>query len=329
VKIYGWHAAGRKPTCCKNPITTSHPEGLKEGYMERYRFKKIDAFVEGQSAGNPAGCVYLPGPDALSADAMQQIARELGGFVSEVVFVYSDESYTSLRYFSPEREMAFCGHCTIAVMYDLIKNDPEIARNPIIRIHIEGRELLVRNDIASTDSVFISAPLPQFLTPTLDREDIAAVLKIPPGEIPEKNRIMLVNTGLSTLIVPLTSLETLLSLRPDKKNLREFCLRNSIELVLVFSDEVSSKDNSYRTRVFAPVFGYLEDPATGSGNAALGYYLLNGTIWDGNMLRIEQGRSREHPNIIRLVSDASKLQRTVFFGGNAQVRIEGDYLIYP
>ncbi len=297
--------------------------------MERFRFKKIDAFVEGQSNGNPAGCVYLPGPDALSGDAMQQIARELGGFVSEVVFVFSDEGYTALRYFSPEREMAFCGHCTIAVMYDLIKNDPELARNPIIRVHVQGRELLVRNDIASTDSVFISTPLPQFLTTTLDRDDVAAALKIPPGEISEKNRIMLVNTGLSTLIVPLISLDTLLSLLPDQKNLKEFCVRNDIELILVFSDEVSSKDNSYRTRVFAPAFGYLEDPATGSGNAALGYYLLNADVWDGRMLRVEQGRSREHPSIIRLESDASKLQRTVFFGGNARVKIEGDYLLYP
>lgn len=52
---------------------------------------------------------------------MQQIARELAGFVSEVVYIYSDEGYTTLRYFSPEREMAFCGHCTVAVMHDLIK----------------------------------------------------------------------------------------------------------------------------------------------------------------------------------------------------------------
>lgn len=297
--------------------------------MERYCFKKIDVFVEGQSAGNPAGCVYLPGPDTITADTMQQITRELGGFVSEVVFVYSDEGYIALRYFSPEREMAFCGHCTVAVMYDLIKNDPELARNPIIRVHVQERELLVRNEIASTDTVFISTPLPQFLTTTLDRDDVAAALKTSPGEIPGRNRIMLVNTGLITLIVPLASLDTLLALRPDQKNLREFCMRNSIELILVYSDEVSSKDNSYRTRVFAPAFGYLEDPATGSGNAALGYYLLKANLWNGHMIRIEQGRSREHPSIIRLVSDTSKLQRTVFFGGNARVRIEGDYLLYP
>jgi PhzF family phenazine biosynthesis protein len=297
--------------------------------MERYRFKKIDAFVEGQSAGNPAGCVYLPDPDALSGKEMQQIARELGGFVSEVVYVYTDEGYTALRYFSPEREVVFCGHCTVAVMYDLIKNDPELARNPIIRVHVQGRALLVRNEIASADSVFITTPPPQFLPVSLSRDDIAAALKIPPAEIGEKNRIMLVNAGLATLIVPLASLDTLLALHPDQKNLREFCLVNNIEIILVFSQAVSSDRNNYRTRVFSPVFGYLEDPATGSGNAALGYYLLDAKTWDGRMLRIEQGRSREYPNIIRLVSDASKVQRSVFFGGKARVKLEGEYLLYP
>ena len=102
-------------------------------------------------------------------------------------------------------------------MYDLIKNDPERARNPVARIRVQGRELLVRNEITSADAVFISAPLPQFLIPDLTRDDIAAALRIPPGEITEKNKITQVNAGLTTLIVSLTSLDTLLSLRPDQK----------------------------------------------------------------------------------------------------------------
>jgi len=297
--------------------------------MQRYRFKKIDAFVEGQSTGNPAGCVYLPDQNALSVEGMQQIARELAGFVSEVVYVYPDEGHTALRFFSSEREVAFCGHGTIAVMYDLIKNDPVRAQDPIARIHVQGHDILVRNEIASSDSVFVSTPLPQYLTSSLSRNDIAGAIRIPPGEISEKNRIMLVNAGLATLIVPLISLDTLLSLHPDQKHLREFCLANGIEIILVFSEEVSIYENNFRSRVFAPIYGYLEDPATGSGNAALGYYLLDAALWDGHMLRIEQGRSRDHPNIIRLVSDASKVKRGVFFGGNAKVRMEGDYLLYP
>jgi PhzF family phenazine biosynthesis protein len=297
--------------------------------MQRLRFKKIDAFVDGQSNGNPSGCIYLPDQNALPVAGMQQIARELSGYVSEVAFVYPDEGHTGLRFFSAEREVAFCGHCTVAVMYDLIKNDGSRAWDPIARIHVQGRDILVRNEIASTDSVFVSTPLPNFPATSLTRDDIAAALKIPPGEIIDKDRIMLVNAGLATLIVPLASLDTLLSIRPDQKNLKEFCLTNRIDIILVFTDDVSSEKNSYRTRVFAPVFGYLEDPATGSGNAALGYHLLNAGSWDGRMIRIEQGRNKENPNIIRLVSDASRMQRTVFFGGNAKVRIEGDYLFYP
>jgi PhzF family phenazine biosynthesis protein len=153
-------------------------------------------------------------------------------------------------------------------------------------------------------------------------------LRIAPGDISEKHRIASINAGLVTLIVPVDSFDTLLSMRPDQQDLKEFCQENGIDIMLVFSTGTSKAGNSYRTRVFAPLFGYLEDPATGSGNAALGYYLLKEGTWDGRMITIEQGKSREHPNIIRLVSDASKVQRSVFFGGNAVVRIEGEYLLH-
>lgn len=282
-----------------------------------------------RSSGNPAGCIYLPSEDALSAEGMQQIARELSGCVSEVVYVYPDEGHTGLKFFSSEREVAFCGHGTIAAMYDLIKNDPVLSRDPVTRIHAGGQELLVRNEIAKADAVFISAPQPVEQKLSISRDCIAAALRIAPAEISEKHRIACINAGLATLIVPLDSLDTLLSIHPDQLHLKEFCLSNGIEIILVFSTVTSKAGNSYRTRVFAPIFGYLEDPATGSGNAALGYYLLKEDTWDGRMIAIEQGKSREHPNIIRLVSDASKVQRSVFFGGNAIVRIEGEYLLYP
>jgi PhzF family phenazine biosynthesis protein len=297
--------------------------------MQRYRFKKIDAFVMGRSSGNPAGCVYLPSEDALSAEGMQQIARELAGCVSEVVYVYPDDGHTGLKFFSAEREVAFCGHGTIAAMYDLIKNDPVLSFDPVTRIHVGGQELLVRNEIAKADAVFISAPQPVEQKLSTSHDGIAAALRIAPGDLSEKHRITCINAGLATLIVPVDSLDMLRSIHPDQQHLKEFCLANGIEIILVFSTVTSKAGNSYRTRVFAPIFGYLEDPATGSGNAALGYYLLKEGTWDGRMIAIEQGKSREHPNIIRIVSDASTVQRSVFFGGNAIVRIEGEYLLYP
>lgn len=121
--------------------------------MQRLRFKKTDAFVFNRSSGNPAGCIYLDGPDAITADQMQQIAREMAGCVSEMVYVYSEDDVTTLRFFSSECEVAFCGHGTIAAMYDLVKNDTDLLRNPILRIRIRNKQILVRNEIMAADAV--------------------------------------------------------------------------------------------------------------------------------------------------------------------------------
>ncbi|HII98090.1 MAG TPA: PhzF family phenazine biosynthesis protein [Methanoregula sp.] len=295
--------------------------------MQRLRFKKIDAFVCARSSGNPAGCIYLDSTEMLSPEQMQQVAREMAGCVSEVVFVSREDDNITLRFFSAECEVAFCGHGTIAAMHDLIKNDPDLLRKPIVSIQIGDQQILIRNDIAEEDAVFVSAPLPLTLTTIPDSDAVAAALKLPPGEITDPAKISVVSAGLVTLIVPLRSLATLLATRPDSQHLKEFCIRHGIEIVLIHTDEVATEGAAYRTRVFAPVFGYLEDPATGSGNAAFGYHLLANRSWDGKTIRIEQGRSRENPNIIRLASDSSERQRTVYFGGNGIVRIEGEYLL--
>lgn len=296
--------------------------------MQRLRFKKIDAFVYQGSTGNPAGCIYLDSPEAISPDQMQQIAREMAGCVSEVAYVYQEDNSTALRFFSSKCEVAFCGHGTIAAMYDLIKNNLTLMRDPILSIRIGDREILVRNEIPETDSVFISAPLQISPKTDLDSDSVAAALRVPPGEIADPSGLSVINAGLATLLVPLRSLATLLSIRPDPQYLKDFCTRHGIEIILIHTPETTTPLASYRTRVFAPVFGYLEDPATGSGNAAFGYYLLAAQKWDGKLLIIEQGRTRDHPNIVRLLGDASQKQRKVFFGGNAVVRIEGEYLLY-
>ena len=107
-----------------------------------------------------------------------------------------------------------------------------------------------------------------------------------------------------------------------------FCLNHAIDIVTVFSDDVADSNNAFRTRVFAPTFGYLEDPATGSGNAALGYYLLRQKRWDGTMMSLEQNGSLEFPNIIKLMTHYDEEHNIrVVFGGGAIVRISGEYLL--
>jgi predicted PhzF superfamily epimerase YddE/YHI9 len=80
--------------------------------------------------------------------------------------------------------------------------------------------------------------------------------------------------------------------------------------------------------VFAPTFGYLEDPATGSGNSAFGYYLLAHDMWTGEKLRIEQNGFRNAPNFVQLYSQQTGANDSrVWFGGSAIVRIDGQYIL--
>lgn len=123
--------------------------------------------------------------------------------------------------------------------------------------------------------------------------------------------------------MPIASLDDELMIFPDERVLKAFCLKNSIDIVLTFTTDVFDSSNKVRTRVFAPKFGYLEDKATGSGNEAMGYYMLKHNIWDGRLVSIEQNAEQSSFNIVRIKT----LKGKVLFGGSATVKIEGKYIL--
>ena len=297
--------------------------------MKTYAFKKVDAFATTTSSGNPAGVISLSTRNDISDREMQRIARELKGFVSEVGYLWKNDGDTyGLRYFSSEREVEFCGHATIAIMYDLIKNDSKLITKEAISIVTNKGRLEVENRISNENAVFITAPDPVFVPAAIDKNVFAEAVKIEPGEISDTYPISVVNAGLETLIVPIKSLDTVLALSPQFDELKSYCQKNSIDIITVFTDKPAHTSNMYRTRVFAPSFGYLEDPATGSGNAAFGYYLLRNAKWDGTPMTLEQNGDFDNPNIVKLITKKNANGRIrVLFGGSAIVRIQGEYIL--
>lgn len=289
--------------------------------MKTLEYRKIDAFAVGGSSGNPAGVVYLQKDEILTEGEMQEIAKRYTGIVSETVFCAPiDRGFYSLRYYSSECEVEFCGHGTIACMYDLIKNEPALSKMETVMIQTRRGNLPVINDIANSDSVLITAPAPEYFTCSLSRGEIAQKLELLIDNLPIKPPVSLINGGLKTILVPIGSLQAIIGIHPDQSGLEGFCINNGIDIILVYSFEVSQKKNSFRTRVFAPKYGYLEDPATGSGNSAFGYYLLQEKLWDGRMISIEQGPDMETPNIVKLMTTTIHGVPRVLFGGNAVVK---------
>ena len=78
---------------------------------------KIAAFSDGDTGGNPAG--VLIGDVLPDAVAMQRMAAEVG--FSETAFAAPDGNGWRVRYFSPESEVPFCGHATIALGAALVR----------------------------------------------------------------------------------------------------------------------------------------------------------------------------------------------------------------
>jgi len=297
--------------------------------MKKFKFKKINAFAKNKSDGNPVGMVYLDPSDKISEDEMLKLAFQLKGFVSEIGYIKKINDNTfDLKYYSSEREVDFCGHATIAIMYDLIKNDNELMDKNNVNIMTKKGKLLVENRIKKEDAVFITAPDPVVSSKKISPNDVAQALGILKNDLNSTYPISILNAGLETLIVPIKTLDCTLAIKPTFEVLRRFCFKNKIDIVTIFTDQVADPENRFRTRVFAPTFGYLEDPATGSGNSALGYYLLQNGLWENDFLSIEQNTSRENPNIIKLMrrnNDNNMPQIT--FGGGAVVKIEGMYFL--
>jgi PhzF family phenazine biosynthesis protein len=296
----------------------------EEHRMKSLKFKKMDAFTGDNSSGNPAGYIYMQPDELLNEAEMQTIAAELKGFVNEVGFVQQANGQYQLQYYSSECEVAFCGHATIAIMYDLLKNN-RTAKEVLIRV--KAGELPVFNEIEALDAVFISAPQPQFLPCPLTAGPTSTALGLAPDEINPALPLRLIDGGLRTLLVPLKTRSTCLNLYPAQETLRQFCLAHDLDIIHVFVKETSLPSALYRTRVFAPRFGYLEDPATGSGNAAFGYYLIDEGLWPGDFT-LEQGPSKDHPNLVRLKRYEKEGRVSILFGGGATTRIEGLYYLH-
>jgi PhzF family phenazine biosynthesis protein len=184
-------------------------------------------------------------------------------------------------------------------------------------------ELPIINDIAGSDSVFITAPEPERYACPFSRAEIARNLGLTEGEFDSTRDVAIINGGLRTLIVPLRTNAAVLTTSPHEDRLREFSIASDhFDVIIVFTDETVHPDNRFRTRVFCPKYGYLEDPATGSGNAALGYYLLERSLWDGDIFSIEQGPDRQNPNIIKVRAFSINGVKRVQVGGKGVVRFE-------
>ena len=298
-------------------------------------YQILDVFTDAALAGNPLAIVH--DADGLDDTAMLAVAREFN--LSETVFVLPAENpahSARLRIFTPARELPFAGHPTVGTAVALARRDAAYGDSGIDKmIALEEAVGLVRCVVRGTASGVDYAEFDLPVTPQLSHaappvEAVAEALGLAPHEIGfGKYPVAVAGAGVSFTFVPVNGLDAIRRARPDANAWRDTCPEEHAAAYL-YTAETERPGSSFHARMFAPLFGIAEDPATGGAVAGLAALLLEyGGFEDGDReFVVEQGFEMGRPSLIRLEVELidGKLH-AARLGGNAVVVAEGTLFV--
>ena len=118
------------------------------------------------------------------------------------------------------------------------------------------------------------------------------ILNLQDSDIDTRWPIEVVSTGLPFVIVPLKSLDAIKRARVNSDALESIISDpQQTREIMLFTPETYSPDCQLNVRVFVPLLGIPEDPATGSANSCLAGYLSKHQVF-GQFNRGYPGRAR-------------------------------------
>jgi len=236
----------------------------------RYRYYICDVFTETRFGGNQLA--VLPQAIGLSTQQMQQIAREFN--FSETTFVFpSKAGHTRhVRIFTPAREIPFAGHPNVGTAF-VLANAGEFGKiKSSLTVTFEEEAGLVSVTILESNEKIESCELtaPQSLSfgKTLPVELVAAAISVDPKEVVTKTHgPQVASVGLPFIFVELRDRSVLERARINMSGFEALTARDVMPDVYLYIRTSDGFD--IRARMFAPLSGVPEDPATGSANCIL------------------------------------------------------------
>lgn len=256
---------------------------------------RLSAFTTTADGGNPAG-VWIG--DALpDPTEMQRIAAVVG--FSETAFVTPRQGLVrAVRYYSPEAEVPFCGHATIAAGVQLGQLDGdgeyvfETTAGPVA--------VAVRRDNGMAEATLTSVPPKHVTTPPELLEAVLRALHWDADEVDPAIPSALAFAGAWHLVIAAASAERLARLDYEFDALKTLMLRSDPDLTTV---QLVWRESThvFHARDPFPVGGVVEDPATGAAAAALGGYLRDARLIEVPAeILIRQGEAMGRPSRLRV-----------------------------
>ena len=296
----------------------------------KVQFQTVDVFTDRQFGGNPLAVI----PDArrLSDAQMQAIANEFN--LAETTFVLppSDSANTArVRIFTPRAEMPFAGHPNVGTAFVLARHD-SVCGVSINRRNMTFEEIagLVRMTIDTDDDLATGAALaaPQQLqiARDVDAGMIAQACSLDLSDIETRRHPpCLASCGAPFVIAEVRHRDALRRAQPRTDVFLTHLPRDEATGIHLYVED-AEEGADFQSRMFAPLHGVFEDPATGSANVALIGLLAD--LRHESSLRLEaaigQGIDLGRPSLMRAV--AEKVEGAVIrtsIGGGCKLVMSG------
>jgi trans-2,3-dihydro-3-hydroxyanthranilate isomerase len=293
-----------------------------------YRYSICDVFTDTRFGGNQLA--VLPLAEGLLDGQMQQIAREFNFSETTFVLPAREGHDRRVRIFTPTRELPFAGHPNIGTAFVLATAGAFGVSDVPLTVTFEEKAGLVPIAIHKRQGGRIwcelAAPQSISLGRTVSVRSVAAAVSLTMDDIiTTSHEPQVASVGLPFLLAELRSHNTLKRARPDTQGF-EGLVAQGVESPDVHLYVKTSDGFDIRARMFSPMDGIPEDPATGSANCALVGLLshyneaANATFhW-----RIAQGVEMGRPSVLEARTEKKDgVVVNVWIGGECVLVSEG------
>ncbi len=284
----------------------------------------LNAFAEDNKGGNPAGVVL--NADHLTNENKLEIAKKVG--LSETAFVSRSQTADyKLDFFTPTKQIAHCGHATIAT-FSYLKQLGDLNKSESSKETIDGnRKIKLTGELA-----FMEQTAPKYKDVKSQEARILDSLGLNKNQLGAVSPITLVNTGNSFVIVPVRSREVLASIKPNHILIGEISEELDLIGYYVFTDDTGNKNLDATARMFGPRYGILEESGTGMAAGPLACYLYEFLNIDKSRFKIQQGKFMEKPSKSLIIVDLNMENgtiRSLMAGGKGILRDQMTLEITP
>jgi len=266
----------------------------------------------------------------LSDDQMLGITREMN--YSETTFVFQSKKAScsaKVRIFTPGEEIKFAGHPTLGTAFVLKRK--KVIDSKVDRARLELGLGPFEVEFLAKDLIRMRQNPPEYLEELNNPIPVLKAIGLAEKSLSEDYPVQFVSTGNPFLIIPLKSLTSVQKADPNGKEIIKALEGVISPDVLIFSTETIHNDSHVHARVFAPAFGVLEDPATGSAAGPLGAYLEHHDVipahTHGEEFVIEQGYEMNRPSKLRVQVAKKKQKVEVLVSGRVRATAEGNFYV--